>query len=206
MAPSPGYCLLALDAPGAGGPAKGSSMQRRVGLVLFVGALVVGGCGGGDDTTAAGSTDTNFSGKDSGDFCQKARDFEENTQSTGDSSTPDGARAQFNRLTKAVDDLVDSAPGEIKADAESVGNYFGKVNDLYKKYDYDASKIPEEESNKLDTNDAEVKASSDRVESYFEKVCKIDSDGDGDTDGVQQDVPDAQPAPAEEPPDTSAPG
>jgi hypothetical protein len=30
----------------------------------------------------------------------------------------------------------------------------------------------------------EVQAASDRVESYFEKVCKIDTDEDGDTDGV----------------------
>lgn len=188
-------------------------MHRRVGLLLLVGALLVSGCGGDDDTTAAGSKDTNFSGKGSGDFCQKARDFEENTKAPGDSSTPEGVKTQFERLNKAVDDLVDSAPGEIKADAQNVGNYFGKVDNLYKKYDYDASKIPKEESDKLDINDPEVEASSDRVTSYFEKVCKIDSDGDGDTDGVKpddttggQDLPEEEPAPDEEPSDTTVSG
>ncbi len=185
-------------------------MHRRVGLLLLVGALLVAGCGGGDDTTAAGSKDTNFSGKGSGDFCQKARDFEENTKATGDASTPDGVKTQFERLTKAVDDLVDSAPGEIKADAQNVGDYFGRVNDLYEKYGYDAAKIPKEESDKLDFDDPEVEASSNRVTSYFEKVCKIDSDGDGDTDGVLQEEPAGgqggtgeEPAPAEEPTDTT---
>lgn len=180
-------------------------MQRNVGLFLLAGALVLGACGGGgDDGTAAGSKDTNFSGKGGGDFCQKARDFEENTKSSGDSS-PEGVKAEFSQLTKAVKDLVDAAPSEIKPDAENVGDYFAKVNDLYEKYDYDASKIPEEESAKLDSDDPAIKASSERVETYFEKVCKIDSDGDGDTDGVQQQEPAEDPA-AEEPTSTTVAG
>ncbi|MBW3614091.1 MAG: hypothetical protein KY439_02125 [Actinobacteria bacterium] len=165
-------------------------MQRTLGLLFLVGALAVGGCGGGDDTTSAGSAgskDTNFSGKGGADFCQKARDFEENTKTSGDASTPDGMRKEFTQLSKAVDDLVDAAPKEIRADAEKVGGYFQRVSDLYEKYDYDASKIPPAESEKLNLNDPEVEAASERVESYFEKVCKIDSDGDGDTDGVQRD-------------------
>ncbi|MBW3650547.1 MAG: hypothetical protein KY458_08275 [Actinobacteria bacterium] len=183
-------------------------MKPRIGLLLLVGALALAGCGDGNDDTAA-STDTNFSGKGGAEFCQRARDFEENTKSTGDSSTPDGLKEEFEQLSRAMDDLVDEAPKEIRADAEKVGGYFQRVKDLYEKYDYDASKIPPRESDKLNAEDPKVKPASERLESYFEKVCKIDSDGDGDTDGVQQDDAGGsgeEPAPDKEPPATTVAG
>lgn len=188
-------------------------MQRKIGLYLFVGALVVAACGDGGGETAVGSGDTTFSGKGGEEFCQKARDFEKNTKDTGDATTPEGLREEFGQLSAAIDDLVEAAPGEIKADTKAVGDYFGRVKDLYDRYDYDQTKIPEEEAATLDSGTEKTKAASERVQSYFEKVCNIDTDGDGDTDGIKQDGgPPAEDAPGGEPPagtepsETTAPG
>lgn len=190
-------------------------MQRKIGLLLFVGALVVAACGGDGETTV-GSGDTTFSGKGGEEFCQKARDFEKNTKDTGDATSPEGLREEFGQLSAAIDDLVDAAPGEIKADTKAVGDYFGRVRDLYERHDYDQTKIPEEEAATLDSGTEKTKAASERVQSYFEKVCNIDTDGDGDTDGVKQegappttaaDAPDAggEPPAGTEPSETTAP-
>jgi hypothetical protein len=180
--------------------------MRKLLVLLSLAALFLAGCGDGDDgsTDTAKSSkdsttdssaddadastdstlDTDFSGKGSGDFCELAKKYEEDFADTGDASTQEEVKKQYTDLTAAIDKLVSKAPSEIKADASKVNDKFKEVNTLLAKYDYDFSKIPQDEAEKISIDDPEIQSASDRIESYFEKVCKIDTDEDGDTDGV----------------------
>ena len=172
--------------------------MKKLLVLLCLAALFLAGCGdGGDgddgsvDTAAEGSDDksgdTDFSGKGGDDFCDLAKKYEEDFEDTGDAGASEDIEKEFNELTSAIDKLADEAPGEIEADTKKIAGAFNEYNDLLKKYDYDFSKIPEAESKEISIENPDVEAASNRVESYFEKVCKMDSDGDGDTDGVIDD-------------------
>ena len=204
--------------------------MKKLLVLLCLAALFLAGCGdGGDgdggsvDTAAEGSDgksgDTNFSGKGGDDFCDLAKKYEEDFEDTGDTNTAEDIEKEFNELTTAIDKLADEAPGEIEDDTKKIAGAFNEYNDLLKKYDYDFSKIPEAESKEISIENPDVEAASNRVESYFEKVCKMDSDGDGDTDGVIDDgsggaddpaggteeteLPEDEQAPADETEDTT---
>jgi hypothetical protein len=179
--------------------------MRKLLFVLLLVVVTFAGCGGGDDGgtdtggddsgSAAGTSeegsgggnDTDFSGSGSGDFCDLARKYDEDFEDTGSASEPDDIKKEYQELTAAIDELNDEAPDEIKADVATVREAFSTFYETLEKYDFDFTKIPEEEAEQLDLDSADIEAASNRVESYFEKVCKIDSDDDGDTDGVIDD-------------------
>jgi hypothetical protein len=155
--------------------------MKRLLLILSLAALGLSACGGGGGSGSAsggGSPDA---------FCDLARQYEEDFEDTGSATTPAEAKTQFEELMAAVERLVAEAPDEIAEDVELVGDEFQKYVDLLAKYDYDFSKVPDEEAEQIDIDDPDVTAASNRIESYFETECDIDSDGDGDTDGQIED-------------------
>ena len=181
--------------------------MKKLLLVLVLAALFLAGCGDGDDggsddggsataTQEEGSgddaaddadADTEFSGKGGDDFCDLAKKYEEDFEDTGDPTSGGDIEKEFSELTEAIDKLADEAPDEIEDDTKKIAAAFKEYNDLLKKYNYDFTKIPEAEAANIDIENPDVEAASNRVESYFEKVCGMDSDGDGDTDGVIED-------------------
>lgn len=176
--------------------------MRKLLLVLVVSILALTGCGGdgGDDGdtgggAAAGRDDTDFSGSGSDDFCDLAESYMEQFDDAGGSGGD--IEAEYQELVAAIDDLASEAPGEIKADVEVVNGAFKRMVAILEKYDYDFTKIPEDEAEAASVDSPEVEAASDRVEAYFEKVCGIDTDDDGDTDGVTDDDTDGEQAPDE---------
>ena len=155
--------------------------MKRLLLVLSLAALALSACGGGGGGASGGSAA----------FCELARQYEEDFEDTGSATTPAQVKTQFEELMAAVERLVDEAPEAIAEDTELVGTEFEKYVDLLAKYDYDFSKVPEEEAAEIDIDDPDVTAASNRIESYFETECDIDSDGDGDTDGEIEDETEA---------------
>jgi hypothetical protein len=170
-------------------------MKKVLVVLLACFALVGAACGGSDDGDSASSSDaksgssssddTVAKGDPDSDFCDSARKFSKDFNDSSNADEEDQAKV-FKDLRAAIEKLEDQAPDEIEDDVKVVADAFKESDDLLKKYDYDFTKVPEEEASKLSINDPKVTASSDRVESYFEKTCGIDSDGDGDTDGVME--------------------
>ena len=204
--------------------------MRRIVVLLLALSLLLAACGGDDgnaDDVAARSSTTDaeeaaaddegdandegedaedddsdadaeeFSGSGSDDFCDKARDYDKKFENIGQNS--EDAEKEWNELEDAIDDLAGEAPAEIDDDVQLVAKNFKAVKALYEKYDYDFSKVPEEEADAID--DEGVEEANKRVNAYMETVCKIDQDGDGDTDGEEPGAPD-EPTGTEETEDT----
>lgn len=174
--------------------------MKKLLLLLGLAALLLAACGGdgAGDEGRSGATGTEFSGKGGDDFCELAKKYEEDFEDTGDAASSEDIEKEFKELTTAIDKLADEAPSEIEDDTKKIAGAFGEYNDLLEKYDYDFAKIPESETKEISIENEDVEAASDRVESYFEKVCKMDSDGDGDTDGVIADDSSTEESPAPE--------
>lgn len=170
--------------------------MRKLFLLFGVTILAFTGCGGDDadpsDGGAAGTSeegsgggdDTDFSGSGSGEFCDLAREYAKEFEETAEATDETELAESYKEFADAVDELASEAPDEIETDVELVNASFRQFVDLLEKYDYDLSKIPEEEAAEIDFDSDELQAANGRIESYFEKVCKIDTDDDGDTDGV----------------------
>ena len=189
--------------------------MRKFLLLLVLATVTFAGCGGDDggstdtasdtssessgaDEKKEGEEDPKFSGKGSGDFCDLARDYAETFEDAGNAETETELADDYKKFSAAIDELAGEAPKEIKGDVETVQGAFAELNELLEKYDYDFSKIPEEEANTIDLDNPEIEAANNRIESYFETVCKIDTDDDGDTDGKIEDdsiVEDGEQAP-----------
>jgi len=170
--------------------------MRKFLLVVSFAALAFAGCGGDDGGSAdtaseagAGAGDTDFSGKGSDAFCDLARDYAKKFDDAGQAETETELADDYKEFSDAIDALADEAPGEIKADVQVVQQAFADLNALLEKHDYDFTKISEEEAATIDLESPEIESANTRIESYFEKVCKIDTDDDGDTDGVITDEP-----------------
>lgn len=195
--------------------------MRKFLILLCLATLTFAGCGDDTDTAtdddtgadaaagtseegSGGGDDTDFSGDDSGDFCDLAREYEKDFEDTGEATTADEMEKEYEELTSAIGKLSDQAPDEIKADVEVVSDAFTTFYETLKKYDFDFTKIPESEAEQLDLDSPEIESASNRVESYFEKVCEIDSDGDGDTDGEIGDESGDEQAPDDTSDETTA--
>ncbi|HVM08003.1 MAG TPA: hypothetical protein VM345_06060 [Acidimicrobiales bacterium] len=170
-------------------------MRRFLSLfVLLVTMFAFAACGGGDDDGGsasgtseepAGGGDTDFSGKGSGDFCAKVKVLNEDESLDIDANSPeDEQKAQAKKSLAALDDLLDDAPKEIKGDVrvvvEGVRPLLEAVAD-----GKDLSQLSEEDQKRFEgMNEQEFENAGVRVNAYVEKVCEIDTDDDGDTDGI----------------------
>ena len=135
--------------------------------------------------------DTDFSGSGSGDFCETAREFEENDPledvSFGDAEFFDTADEVWNGILPSV-------PDEIRPDVETIIANFGQMREIAEKYDY--SFLTDEALAELDDIDTtDMEAASARFDAYLEDVCGItsfSSDGD-DVPAIDlDDLTDAQ--------------
>jgi Skp family chaperone for outer membrane proteins len=133
-------------------------MRRTTSLVFaaaLAGALLLGsGC------SSSGSK---------ADFCSSARDVQvANTAVDGATGLPAEQKALAELKTK-IDDAVDAAPSEIKADVQKLSDAFAKVSGA-------AAKAKTEADLKAAlgplSTDKSVQAASDKVTAYTVKNCK----------------------------------
>jgi len=127
---------------------------------------------GDDDPDDSADDDPDFSGSGSGDFCDTARDFEENDP-LGDLDIFDGDE-YFDAAEKLWDGVLPQVPDEIRADLETIISGFDQMQALGEEYDYqfmDAAAM--EAFDAIDTDPMD--AAADRFDAYLEDVCGIDS-------------------------------
>lgn len=154
----------------------------------------------GSDDDSANTTDvtkddvdTDFTGSGSDDFCEAAREFDENDP-TENLSIFDG-ETFFDSVDEAYGEVLDLAPDEIKPDFETLLSQFHAMQDVLEQYDYDV--LDPDLAIALDELDAtSLEAAADRVAAYLEDVCGIENsentdpaedgslDGFGIPDGV----------------------
>jgi hypothetical protein len=139
-----------------------------------------------DSGSASDESDTTikFSGKGSGDFCDFAKDVENdvNLDDIGsDSASPADLEKQFKQARDVINEAVDKAPSEIKSDVKTIAEFFTKFDDLLSGYDYDFTKLAQDAQNhpeKLQeleqlTDDSDFQAATQRFDAYLEQECGI---------------------------------
>ena len=144
-------------------------------------------------TTSSGSTgsgvtvDTNFSGKGSKDFCNYLKDAKNEVEdlNLGENSSPSDLKKSFQTGRDAIAGAVSRAPSEIKADVQTLSDYFGKLDDILSKYDYDYTKLAAEAQKDPQVlqqftaieSSSDIEAATTRLDAYTSQVCGIDTTG-----------------------------
>lgn len=108
-------------------------MRARVGLMVV--ALVVAACGGGDDGASAER------------LCEVQAEIAAIPMLAGD--TPDELRAAMTDVRALFDELVDAAPDDARAAAESSRASAVAIIDVFAAVDYDADQVSTDELNDL---------------------------------------------------------
>ncbi|NNC80355.1 MAG: hypothetical protein HKN94_09420 [Acidimicrobiales bacterium] len=120
--------------------------------------------------------DPDFSGSGSGDFCDTAREFEENDPL----EDLDFFDADFfDAATELWNGILPSVPDELRPDVEVIIANFDDMRAIAEKYDYNfMSEGALAEFEAMDTT--EMDAAGARFDAYLEDVCGIDTfDSDG---------------------------
>jgi hypothetical protein len=129
--------------------------------------------------------DTDFSGEDSGDFCdllQRVTDEEEESSIGDPEASPEQLQADLARFDEIFAELEDKAPDEIKADVGLMAQSFAVLDEFYARYDYDEVLFTEalqadptlgEEYTSALAGIGDVDSASVRLEAYTTDVCGI---------------------------------
>ncbi len=126
-------------------------MRRFVGLLGLIGALAVGGCGGGSDaekaapTTTVPATIAGVGNDQAGTpFCGLARTLEPKlTAVIVNLSDKVKLKAAAADAESVISQAQSTAPAEIKADVKTLATTAGAVLAALRKNDFDIAKTPE---------------------------------------------------------------
>ena len=125
---------------------------------------------GDDDGDGDEPVDTDFSGSGSGDFCETAREYEENDP-LEDLGVFDGEEF-FDAVDELWNGLLPDVPGEIRPDVETIIAGFADMRAIAEKYDYDFFNA--DAAADLDALDTSaMDDATDRFSAYLEDVCGI---------------------------------
>ena len=132
-----------------------------------------------------GDEDESFSGDDNSDFCQTAREFDENNPL--DDSSPLEGEAFFDAAEDAFGQVIPIAPNDIKGDFEISLDGIREMRAIVEKYDYNF--FDEGLATEFDALDTSaMDAAGDRIGQYLEDVCGIEQafapDDDPATSGI----------------------
>ncbi len=141
------------------------------------------GTNGSTDTSPAASVtvDTNFSGEGSKALCAYAKDLE-SSNAFGSATSGTDLKASLTKVDAVLNNLKDKAPAEIKADISKMFAGYQKIIELYKKYNYDTTKMVEAASKDpnlaaefASISSPDLTAATQRVTAYFSQVCGLSS-------------------------------
>lgn len=132
-----------------------------------------------DTSTADASTDDTEgddpteepTGGDLDRWCELTSDLSDDPFENVDESSPAEIEAAFAELEGQMDDYVDSAPDQIRGDAETVVAAFHELGDLLETHDYDLEEVATDPAFEEVIANPEVEAASDRVDEFDAANC-----------------------------------
>ena len=165
------------------------SIKNGLSVVTLALMLVLAACGSGETDTAepeapaeeaieetteelaeepedepAEEPEPQGTGAFSGDWCGEA----DNNEGFGvpDLASAADVEAKATEYLAFLDEAVDKAPGEIKADVLLIANTARSFFGLFAEYDYDFLSLPQDDPRLLAFDDPEIEAASNRIEEY----------------------------------------
>ena len=160
-------------------------VPAAVPAACLVACLAFVGCSKSDDkgdavasssTTAPAVTsttrfvDTRFTGEDSGEFCKFIADFSVSQQQVSANATAASLEIAFRDSLAAIDQAVEVAPAEIKADAVRIADTFKSVQAAAAAVGFEVTKMSAESVGML--LDQQFLDSVTRMQAYLTNVCK----------------------------------
>jgi len=137
----------------------------------------------GSSSNSGSTTTPSFSGDSNNEFCKTARDLQ--NSDIGNALSGEGdLKTTLQTAKKALDDLKNTAPSDIKADVNTLAAAFDKLDAFYAKYDYDQQKLlaaaQKDPSVMQDATaaitDSNFEAAASRVTAYGAQVCGLQDD------------------------------
>jgi len=159
-----------------------SHPHRRLiaGPTLAAAAMsVLAACGGSSSKGAAtgDSVASTVKATKGGDFCKQiAGTYNEALRFTGaNAGSPDQLRAELQKSLKDGSDVIDNAPGEVKADLQVIQDAVKKFADALAKVNYDATRLgPDAISVLGEFNTPQFQQAATHSQAYVKDRCGID--------------------------------
>jgi hypothetical protein len=152
--------------------------MRRLTVLLLITVLGLVACGSDDktenasDSDAATTTEAAASGGgDAKDFCGLSSKYE-NLQNFDPSADAATVRETLEATRDALDESVDAAPGEIKADVKIVTDAYGPFIESLAKVNFDFTKVDAADPSLAKVSTPEVQAAAERVDAWVDANCK----------------------------------
>lgn len=149
-----------------------SNAPKAASTALLVGVLVITGTVSGcdDDSNAVRLPATTtavprFDGSPEQAFCVPAK----KAFAIRTTSTVEETRKAFDALADNQDQLIDSAPDEIKDDVELMMSKLEEIRKAYESVDYDIGRLSAKDVE--GARDPNYTAATDRVFGYYDQVC-----------------------------------
>ena len=140
--------------------------MRKLGVLVVVALLALGAaCGGDDDDSASGA----------GGFCAAQAKNVDALGQQQSSFNQESLKAMYERLDDSLDDAVEAAPSEIKADVQTIAGAFKPFVAELRKVDFDFLRfvLSNPQSPVLQRLQApEVTQATQRVSAYYQEHCE----------------------------------
>lgn len=115
--------------------------------------------------------DTSFTGLNNAEFCALARTYTDRSGTVNQARTPDELRAGVRESQTAINQVVSTAPAEIKGDVQSLANAFGVLFTELERANFDPTKVSLTAFAPLQS--PEFAQSTARFQAYVRTVCGI---------------------------------
>jgi hypothetical protein len=154
--------------------------MRKLAVLLFAFTFGVAACGGSDDgaqnASDSDATDTTEAKKSSGDGSASKFCGLESKYSGLDSTLTPGTdaatiRKSLEQAKDALDEAVDVAPGEIKADVKVIADAYSPFIEALAKADFDFTKVNPQDPAFANIQKPEVAAAGERIETWTKANC-----------------------------------
>ena len=154
---------------------SGNSGSTAASVASTASSASAGSAGTQAASTTGAATTVKASSVGGGDVCTIGKNVSKSLSQNATSGSTSSFKDSFAAAKGALNSVIGQLPSDLKADGQTVKDYFDKIDALYAKYNYDISKIIADPQGIKDAtalaDDPKFKTASDHLQAYFDSKC-----------------------------------